>query len=112
MHYAALKITILIVTASYNQMNKADQDEYLKLHNRFAKENEKKRQGQLKEWVITNQIDKINDLGVERVINIIGIYDTNCFQKGVGIQSARFNHSCCSNAEAVWNDEEDIREIR
>ena len=34
------------------------------------------------------------------------------FQKGVGIRTARFNHSCCSNAEAIWNEEENVREIR
>ena len=43
---------------------------------------------------------------------IIGIYETNKFNGGVGIQASRFNHSCCSNAEGVWNKEDGSREFR
>ena len=45
-------------------------------------------------------------------LNIIGIYSTNAFKMGVGIQTARFNHSCCSNAEAIWDDEDKTRNTR
>lgn len=108
--YTRIGVSSLI--ASYNKMNSSDQEEYLKLYNRFNKDQEKKRQSQLKEWLVTNKIPINSELGIERAINIIGIYDTNCFQRGVGIQTSRFNHSCCSNSEAIWNDEENIREIR
>ena len=43
---------------------------------------------------------------------IIGIYETNKFKGGVGIQASRFNHSCSSNVEGVWNKEESTREFR
>ena len=36
------------------------------------------------------------------VHNILNIYGTNAFENGIGIQTAMFNHSCNSNAEAVW----------
>jgi len=113
---------------AYSKMNASDQIEFLKLHNRFKVDNhgEKnpellKRQSQLKEWIHQNNIkipnnnnnnNHSNNSSSDMVLNIIGIYDTNCFQKGVGIRTARFNHSCCSNAEAIWNEEENVREIR
>ena len=40
------------------------------------------------------------------------IYKTNCFEKGLGIQASRFNHSCSANAEATFDDKNEIREIR
>ena len=48
----------------------------------------------------------------KRLEEIIGIYETNKFNGGVGIQASRFNHSCCSNAEGVWNKEDGSREFR
>ena len=46
--------------------------------------------------------ENMKSLNEERrkvIIHIIGIYVTNCFDNGVGIKMARFNHSCRSNAE-------------
>ena len=48
----------------------------------------------------------------KRLEEIIGIYETNKFNGGVGIQASRFNHSCCSNAEGVWNKQDGTREFR
>ena len=48
----------------------------------------------------------------QRFVDIIGIYDTNCFENGLGIKAARFNHSCCSNANAYWNKEDNKTQIR
>ena len=78
-------------------MNASDQIEFLKLHNRFKVDNhgEKnpellKRQSQLKEWIHQNNIkipnnnnnnNHSNNSSSDMVLNIIGIYDTNCFQK-------------------------------
>ena len=36
----------------------------------------------------------------------------NPFEIGLGIQASRFNHSCSSNAEATFDDKNEIREIR
>ena len=44
--------------------------------------------------------------------DIYGIYATNTFEQGVGIQASRFNHSCRSNAEEFWNEKNGATEIR
>ena len=44
--------------------------------------------------------------------DIYGIYATNTFEQGVGIQASRFNHSCRSNAEEFWNEKYGATEIR
>ena len=84
---------------AYSKMNASDQIEFLKLHNRFKVDNhggEKnpellKRQSQLKEWIHQNNIkipnnnnnnnNHSNNSSTDMVLNVIGIYDTNCFQK-------------------------------
>ena len=48
----------------------------------------------------------------KRLEEIIGIHETNKFNGGVGIQASRFNHSCGSNAEGVWNKQDGTREFR
>ena len=74
------------VIKSFEQMKKSDQDEYLKLHNAF------------------------NGQGLS---DVIGIYKTNAMDRGVGIKSSRFNHSCCPNsATTSWNAEDGTGEIR
>ena len=50
--------------------------------------------------------------GYQGFIDVIGIYFTNSFQTGLGIKASRFNHSCCSNANAYWNEDEGVRLIR
>ena len=40
----------------------------------------------------------------DEILKIYGIYRTNCFENGVAINFARFNHSCCSNAEQMVNE--------
>ena len=52
------------------------------------------------------------DVDKDKVLNIFGIYSTNAFMMGVGIQTARFNHSCCSNAEAIWDGTDETRNTR
>ena len=94
---------------SFDQMSNSDKEEFLKLHNRFENLdelalNDKQRQ------LIESTAKSNNEL--EQIFKIYGIYRTNGFETGVGIQFARFNHSCCSNAEAMWNEEDETSEIR
>ena len=74
-----------IVTQSFKQMSKSDQDEYLKLYNAHA--------------------------GRQGFSDVFGIYKTNAFPNGVGIKTSRFNHSCSSNAISGWNEEDGAIEI-
>ena len=105
---------IIEVMNSYNDMNEADQDEYWKLYNRFENVNglndqDKEKISKKKKWLEENGETKERiEVGQE----LMGIYETNCFENGVGIQASRFNHSCCSNAEHHWNEKTNSREFR
>ena len=96
-------------------MNKDDQEEFLKLHNKFkdldflSNEDIKHLEDQrkwLQEFLLmsSDQIDRFQE--------IYGIYNSNAFEMGLGLKSSRFNHSCVSNAEAYWNEKCELREIR
>ena len=87
------------VWSNFILMSKSNRDDYLKLSNQFKEITFEK-----------SKIENADDLKLLR--EIIGIYETNKFKGGVGIQAARFNHSCCSNVEGVWNKEEFAREFR
>ena len=95
---------------SFNCMSQINQEEYLKLHNRYKNLDEKDIQNlNWMSWIESNFDDQIM---VKHVKNIVGIFNTNKFESGVGIKSSRFNHSCSSNAEQMWNTSEEFREIR
>ena len=48
----------------------------------------------------------------EKISKIFGIYRTNSFDDGVGIQRSRFNHSCNANVNYIWNLESQKNEFR
>ena len=87
------------VLRNFNSMSKSNQVDYLKLSNQF------------KEMAVEKSKITITE-NCEILEQIIGIYETNKFKGGVGIQASRFNHSCSSNVEGVWNKEESAREFR
>ena len=100
---------------AYNGMNKDDQEEYLKLHNKFkdlyflSNEDRKHLEDQrkcLQEFLFMSpdQIDRFQE--------IYGIYNSNASEIGLGLKSSRFNHSCVSNAETYWNEKCELWEIR
>ena len=106
---------------SFNQMCKSDQEEYLKLYNRFSIDNssptenqsknqQKEEQTHRRKWL--QSCTDFNNEDIETFLKIDGIYVTNGFENGVGIKAARFNHSCRSNAESGFSDKREIREIR
>ena len=91
---------------SYKSMSSNDQKEFINLHNRFEKLEDLELTVKQKEWMSKNSICP------ENILKIYGVYRTNSFENGVALNFARFNHSCCSNAEAMWNEEENSSEIR
>ena len=114
---------------SFNRMKKADQLEYMALHNKWNNfqdsQNVEYHVEQIelfKENIIEKdvkncklEIDKIekNPEKAEEILKICGIYSTNCFPSGVKIKTSRFNHSCKGNAAIIimLNDEHQIRAI-
>ena len=71
---------------SYESLNSTDQEAYLSLDDGLdgsANQNER----------------------------ICGVYHTNAFDMGLGLQSSRFNHSCSANANMCWNEDEGKLEI-
>ena len=115
------------VIEAFGRMTKIEKKEYLKLYNNYTN-------SVPNEWTLSyniflqsqmknNQMENNKTGFVEEFIlehsyqeycKVIGIYFTNFFGSGsgLGIQASRFNHSCCSNADAFWNHENSTREIR
>jgi len=87
---------------NFQTMNPTDREKYLKLYSRHTMEELHKKLD------LSGKDPTISDL----ILKLYGIYETNKFKGGVGIQAARFNHSCTSNAEGNWNEDESTREIR
>ena len=52
------------------------------------------------------------ELAIDKVIMIMQIYDTNAFGYGVGLLTARLNHSCARNAQVDWNKSTKTHDIR
>ena len=100
------KIDLKSLLDSYQSMSPGDQKEFINLHNRFEKLEDLELTIKQKEWMSKNSICP------ENILKIYGVYRTNSFENGVALNFARFNHSCCSNAEAMWNEEENSSEIR
>ena len=100
---------------SYSRMNKDDQEEYLKLYNKFKDLNfltyeEKKHLEKQKKYlqeVFFMSPDQINIFQ-----EIYGIYFTNVYEMGLCLKTSRFNHSCVSNSQVFWNEKYETRDIR
>ena len=88
---------------SFKKLSDSEDDEFLNLHNRFENFEELSDQDKIKvnKWKqdLEENMKSLNEERRKVIIHIIGIYVTNCFDNGVGIKMARFNHSCRSNAE-------------
>ena len=91
------ELDVRSVINSFNKMTNVDQNEFLKLHNRFSENNN------IDELLMKNQKQKdliktmtnSNQTEMDKIINIYGIYRTNGFETGVAIQFAR--HSAPEN---------------
>ena len=105
---------------SFKRMRKADQLEYMALHNKYNNFQDSQNQfcKELMEKYIKNWklgIDKFeqNPEKAEQILKICCIYATNCFTSGLKIKTSRFNHSCEQNATIIimLNGEHQIRAI-
>jgi len=115
MFLPAGELSIHNLVISFKEMTDFEDEEFLKLHNRFTNFEEltdldKAKVNDWKHDLEENM--KCNKEEGEAILDVIGIYITNCFDNGVGIKMSRFNHSCRSNAEYRWNEKTDSREIR
>jgi len=79
----------------FYQMSEPDQEEYLKLHNRYEGEFVDECSNIVWRAVMAEENDKQK---AEKILKIYGIYRTNKFVDGVSIKTSRFNHSCFPNA--------------
>ena len=93
--HEALKIWIKRVISLFNQMNLADQAEYMKLHSHFENENSF---GLISEFLGLIYTMVNDGKKADEILKIIGIFIANNYENSLSIQISRFNHSCKPNA--------------
>ena len=86
----ALQIWIKKLVSLFNEMNLADQAEYMKLHNGFGDGNSF--------WIRMINTVENDRKKADKILKIIGIYCANNFRNGLSIKTSRLNHSCKPNA--------------
>jgi hypothetical protein len=99
---------------SFYQMSKADQHEYMTLHNQFNNiqnlnvvDIQKIEYSKLEIGKIEQDPEK-----AEKILEICGIYSSNSFEDGFCVKMSRFNHSCQPNASSITvNDQQQLRAI-
>lgn len=102
------KIDVKSMLSSFDEMKQSHREDFMKLHNRFETVEDLELTNKQKNCIETFAKSRSKD----EILKIYGIYRTNCFENGVAINFARFNHSCCSNAEQMVNEDENANEIR
>ena len=119
--------TIKSLLKSFFEMSKADQLEYMTLHNKYNNIQSFQNSVDIPNFkeILDKKIEEIEavkfEIGkieqdpekAEEILKICCIYATNSFPSGVKIKSSRFNHSCERNATAIimLNGEHQIRAI-
>ena len=93
--HEALKIWIKKVISLFNEMNLADQREYMKLHSHFENENSF---GLISEFLGLIYTMVYDGKKADEILKIIGIFIANNYENSLSIQISRFNHSCNPNA--------------
>ena len=96
---------------SFQTLNKYDQEEFLKLDNRFNFMNPQAIKEYLKiKSIVEDMKDTMPDMNLDSnfMIEIICIHLTNTYGNEFGIKISRFNHSCCPNS---YNGDDGIRAI-
>jgi len=88
------------LSEAFNKMSKTDQKEYMSLYDKYA--DISSLTSELKS-ILESRSQSILRMsgGNEKKAKIFKICDTNVFANGIGIKSARFNHSCQSNSVSV-----------
>ena len=85
---------------AFNKMTKADQQEFMKLHDKYDDLSSLPPELKLMLQVKSEFVSKITKSD-ENLAKIFKIYETNAFGSGVGIKRSRFNHSCKPNAAST-----------
>ena len=93
--HEVLKIWIKRVISLFNEMNLADQAEYMKLHSHFENENSF---GLISEFLGLIYTMVNDGKKADEILKIIGIFIANNYENSLSIQISRFNHSCKPNA--------------
>ena len=100
----ALKLWMEKVVSLFNEMDFADQDEYMKLHhgdeNSFF----------LKPKAMEYDQEKADE--ILQINKIISIYVRNNFRNGLSIKTSRLNHSCKPNAVNSYAVNSEFNEVR
>ena len=90
-------------------MSQSDKLEYNKLYNRFKENKNSKDSQKWKEHLLERNVTREM---ADVIVEVFGIYVSNSFRQGVGIQTSRFNHSCAANAEFSFNERLEKMEVR
>ena len=111
---------------SFFEMSKADQLEYMTLHNKYNNIQNFQNSVDIPNCkeILDRKIEEIEDLKLEigkfeqdpekaeEILKIVGIYFTNTFGSYVCFKVSRFNHSCQPNAILIdMNDQKQLRAI-
>ena len=83
------EVDVRDVINSFNNMTSSDQNEFLKLHNRFSENMDEILMNNQKQKDLIKTMTNSNQKEMDKIINILGIYRTNGFETGVAIQFAR-----------------------
>lgn len=83
------EVDVRDVINSFNNMTSSDQNEFLKLHNRFSENIDEILMNNQKQKDLIKTMTNSNQKEMDKIINILGIYRTNGFETGVAIQFAR-----------------------
>merc|ERR1719228_278714 len=81
-------------------MSKTDQKEYMKLHDKYDDVSSLPMELKIILGCRSQMISKMSG-GNKKNDKIFKIWNTNVFANGLGIKSARFNHSCRPNSVSV-----------
>jgi len=92
--------TIRELSEAFKKMSKSEQKEYMNLHDKYEDLSSLSVELRLILGCRSQMISRISG-GNEKHDKIFKICDTNVFANGLGIKSARFNHSCQPNSVSV-----------
>ena len=90
------------------------QEEYLQLANKYDEHPSQWSEYSRQLFAIKQeevQGFRLTALSEETANRVWQIQETNSFQNGVFVKIARFNHSCCPNAEFSWIQKTGRREV-
>ena len=109
-----LQLTKVIIKG-FMAMSREDQEEYMKLCNKYDEDITKwSERMRLEHQSVVQAANNMTLEGIskEKATKVWAIFDTNHFPNGVCLKMSRFNHSCRPNAQRFWNEDTDTRDLR